>query len=44
LQRKGRDVEAMFIMDDGEEGFTFWATPNMRKSLNWLQELPLHQP
>ena len=44
LQREGRDVEAMFIMDDGEEGFTFWATPNMRKSLNWLQELPLHQP
>lgn len=44
LQREGRDVEAMFIMDDGGEGFTFWATPTMRKSLNWLQEIPLHQP
>ena len=40
LQRTGKDVEALFIMDGGEEGYAFWATPALRTQLEWLEELP----
>ena len=39
LQRAGKDVEALFIMDGGEEDYSFWATPQLRNALEWLEPL-----
>ena len=40
LQRAGKPVEALFIMADSTDAFSFWATPKMRVQLTWLSELP----
>jgi len=40
LQRAGKPVEALFILDGGEGGYAFWATPAMRDQLEWFEELP----
>ena len=40
LQRAGKDVEALFILDGGGEGYAFWATPTLREQLEWLEALP----
>ena len=42
LQRAGKPVEALFILDDGEGGYAFWATPAMRDQLEWFEALPEH--
>ncbi len=39
LQRTGKDVEALFIMDGGGEDYSFWATPQLRNALEWLEPL-----
>ncbi len=39
LQRTGKDVEALFIMDGGREDYSFWATPQLRNALEWLEPL-----
>ena len=39
LQRAGKEVEALFIMDGGGEDFSFWATPQLRNALEWLEPL-----
>lgn len=39
LQRAGKDVEALFIMDGEGEGYSFWATPQLRNALEWLEPL-----
>lgn len=39
LQRAGKDVEALFIMDGGGEDYAFWATPSLRAALEWLEPL-----
>ena len=39
LQRAGRDVEALFIMDGEGEDYSFWATPQLRNALEWLEPL-----
>jgi len=39
LQRAGKDVEALFIMDGGGEDYSFWATSQMRNALEWLEPL-----
>ena len=43
LQRAGKDVEALFILDGGEEGYAFWATPTLREELEWLEALPEYE-
>jgi hypothetical protein len=40
LQRAGKNIEALFIMDSGAEGYAFWATPELRKNLEWFEVLP----
>ena len=40
LQQAGKPVEALFIMADSTDAYSFWATPRMRKQLTWLSELP----
>ena len=40
LQRAGKNIEALFIMDSGDEGYAFWATPALRKNLEWFEVLP----
>ncbi|MGB1577562.1 MAG: FAD:protein FMN transferase [Flavobacteriales bacterium] len=40
LQRAGKPVEALFILDGGEGEYAFWATPSMREQLEWFEELP----
>jgi thiamine biosynthesis lipoprotein len=40
LQQAGKSVEALFIMSDSTDAYSFWATPNMREQLTWLSELP----
>ena len=39
LQRAGKDVEALFIMDGGGEDYSFWATSQLRNALEWLEPL-----
>lgn len=39
LQRAGKEVEALFIMDGGGEDYSFWATPQLRNALEWLEPL-----
>ena len=39
LQRAGKDVEALFIMDGEGEDYSFWATPQLRNALEWLEPL-----
>lgn len=39
LQRAGKDVEALFIMDGEGEDYSFWATPQLRNGLEWLEPL-----
>ena len=39
LQRAGKDVEALFIMDGKGEDYSFWATPQLRNALEWLEPL-----
>ncbi|MGB0247836.1 MAG: FAD:protein FMN transferase [Flavobacteriales bacterium] len=39
LQRAGKDVEALFIMDGEGEDYSFWATPQLRNVLEWLEPL-----
>jgi len=39
LQREGKDVEALFIMDGEGEDYSFWATPQLRNALEWLEPL-----
>ena len=40
LQQSGKPVEALFIMADSTDTYSFWATPKMRGQLTWLSELP----
>jgi hypothetical protein len=40
LQRAGKPVEALFIMADSTNAYSYWATQNMRGQLTWLSELP----
>jgi len=40
LQRAGKKVEALFILDGGEGEYAFWATPRLRAQLEWLEALP----
>ena len=39
LQRAGKDVEALFTMDGEGEDYSFWATPQLRNALEWLEPL-----
>ena len=39
LQRAGKDVEALFIMDGEGEDYSFWVTPQLRNALEWLEPL-----
>ena len=39
LQRAGKDVEALFIMDGEGEDYSFWVTPQLRNTLEWLEPL-----
>ena len=39
LQRAGKEVEALFIMDGEGEDYSFWATPQLRNALEWLEPL-----
>lgn len=40
LQQAGKPVDALFIMADSTDGYSFWATPNMQRQLTWLSTLP----
>ena len=39
LQQAGKPVDALFIMADSTDAYSFWATPHMRSQLTWLSEL-----
>lgn len=43
LQTAGRAIGALFIMDDVELGYTYWATPGLLQELEWIDELPVTQ-
>ena len=40
LQQAGKPVDALFIMAESTDAYSFWATPRMREQLTWLSELP----
>ena len=39
LRKEGHKLEALFIMDGQEGGYSYWATPDLEGQLEWIEPL-----